>query len=355
MNDHQLDNILSKLEKPQKLKESTLINRCRKDEDRFIYIVKLENNESFVIKFYKNNYNTIEKVNGWAKLAKIYKKHELKVPEFKRFEDGNYAILNEDDGASYLVWAEEYICKKTLDDLNLDNNMSEDLLGQLGHYLGKMHDAAKKECIKFNWNSPWVLFDNFSEDDKFDENYLNAYSLYIELKVLPVDLHLLENIWKCYNKIRDKLKIGYDKLPNGAVQGDLSTNNILLDNNHNLYGIIDFNIAGNDVFVNHMMEEGIFLSYASDNFWNTPEEILNMEINLSNFIEGYCKNYTLSHEEIDKIECLYQIIRPFRMEKVYPTIRLAHEEKDFEEINKRLQWIYSEMHNPFNVLNIISQ
>lgn len=353
MNYHQLNNILSKLQKPQKLKEFTLINRCREDEDRFIYIVKLENNESFVIKFYKNNYNTIEKVNGWAKLARIYKKHELKIPEFKMFEDGNYAILNEYDGASYLIWVEEYICKKTLDDLNLDNNMSEDLLGQLGHCLGKMHDAAKKECIKFNWNSPWVLFDNFSEDDEFDENYLNAYSLYTELKVLPIDLHLLENIWRCYNKIRDKLKIGYDKLPNGAVQGDLSTNNILLDDNNNLYGIIDFNIAGNEVFVNHMMEESVFLSYASDDFWNTEEEILEMKSKLYNFINSYSENYALSNEEINKIEYLYQIIRPFRMEKVYPTIRLAHEEKDFQEINKRLQWIYTEMNNPFNVLDIL--
>lgn len=354
MNNHQLDNILSKLEKPQKLKESTLINRCRKDEDRFIHIVKAENNESFVIKFYKNNYNTIEKVNGWATLARIYKKHEINVPEFKKFKDGNYSILNEYDGASYLVWVEEYICKKTLDDLNLDKNMSENFLNQLGSCLGKMHNAAKKDNLKFNWNSPWVLFDKFSEDDEFDENYLNAYSLYNELKNLPVDVNLIENIWKDYNKKRDNLKNGYDKLPNGAVQGDLSTNNILVDDNNNMYGIIDFNIAGNDIFVNHLMEEGIFLSYASDDFWNTPEEILKMESKLSNFIKGYCENYTLSPKEINKMKCLYQIIRPFRMEKVYPTIRLAHEKKDFDKINKRLQWIYSEMNTPFNVLDILS-
>lgn len=109
---------------------------------------------------------------------------------------------------------------------------------------------------------------------------------------MSVNHDILEKIWENYNEIRERIKIGYDILPNGAIQGDLSTNNILVDTNHSLCGIIDFNIGGNDVFVNHMLQEGIFLAYWSDDFWNTEEELVEMEGKLSKYLEGYCENYT---------------------------------------------------------------
>jgi len=55
----------------------------------------------------------------------------------------------------------------------------------------------------------------------------------------------------------------------------------------------------------------------------------------------------LTKEELDKIQDLYRIIRPFRMEKIYPTISLAKNDGNFGEVNRRLQWIYSEIHKDF--------
>ncbi|MCB2301028.1 phosphotransferase enzyme family protein [Clostridium tagluense] len=348
MNSYNIESVLCQLDIPQNISKCNVIDRSREDEDRFICIVKTDNNQSYVVKFYKNNYDTIEKVNGWAKLAIIYKQQQINVPEFKKFSDGNYAILKEFEGKEYLIWVEDYLSGKTLDDLNLGEHISEKLFEQLGKCLGRMHTAAKDKNLKFDWNSAWVLFDKFCEEDEFDENYLNAYTLYTELKKMSVNHDILEKIWENYNEIRERIKIGYDILPNGAIQGDLSTNNILVDTNHSLCGIIDFNIGGNDVFVNHMLQEGIFLAYWSDDFWNTKEELLEMEGKLSKFLEGYCENYKLSPEEKEKMNDLYQIIRPFRMEKVYPTIRIAGE-GSIQEVNKRLDWIYLEMQKPFTI------
>lgn len=43
-----------------------------------------------------------------------------------------------------------------------------------------------------------------------------------------------------------------------AVQGDFSPNNILLNDNSAFESLIDFNIAGDEVFINHLVGEGIF-------------------------------------------------------------------------------------------------
>ena len=46
----------------------------------------------------------------------------------------------------------------------------------------------------------------------------------------------------------------------GAVQGDFSPNNILLNDNSAFESLIDFNIAGDEVFINHLVGEE-FLAY----------------------------------------------------------------------------------------------
>ena len=115
-----------------------------------------------------------------------------------------------------------------------------------------------------------------------------------------------------------------------------------MDNNYRLKGVLDFNIAGNDVFVNHVMQEGIFLSFISDTFWNTEDELCVMANKFSRFMTGYSTNYELSKEELGIVDLLYQIIRPFRMEKVYTTIKEA-KKGNYEEVNKRLKWMESEL------------
>jgi len=82
MNHSQMNSILCQLETPEKLNILALINRSRKDENRFIYIVNTQSNQFLVVKCYKNNYTTIEKINGWAKLARTFIKHNVTVPEF---------------------------------------------------------------------------------------------------------------------------------------------------------------------------------------------------------------------------------------------------------------------------------
>lgn len=346
MNRALLSEILESLQDSQILTTFRLIDRSREDEKRYIYVVQTASNQQFVIKCYCNHYNEARKVNGWARLAKLYKQHGVNVPEFLPFSSGEHAVSIAFENESFLVWVEDYLDLSSLDDIDPNFSMDETLLKALGFTLGKMHHATQKGILSFDWNSPWVLFDTFCLDDEFDENYLNAFSLYTELSLFPIDHDLLGQIWSTYLQKRKQIQHQYELLPSGAVQGDLSTNNILLNSDHELSGIIDFNIAGNDVYVNHVMQEGIFLAFASEDFWNTSAETKQMQRKFNQFLQGYTENYQMNGLELEKMDLLYQIIRPFRMEKVYPTIRMA-KEGQFVEVNKRLEWIKTEMEQTY--------
>lgn len=341
MNTNEINKIVARLKKPKVLETLKIIDRHRSDESRYICIVDTADSKKIVVKMYQNSYNTIDQVNGWAKLAKTYKDGKLNVPCFLMFDDGKFAITEVINDVEYLIWVEEYIEDPISEDEKI-RNMSPELHYDLGKYLGSMHTLSKANELKFDWNSPWVMFDKFCDEDLYDENYENVLTLYTELKKTSVDKSLLEKIWEKYNDKRNFIEIGYKNLPNGAVQGDLSVNNIILNSDYSLKGILDFNIAGNETFINHLVQESVFLSYMSDSFWNTQDELNDMTDKFTNFISGYVSEYSLSDEEINKVQTLYQIIRPFRRDKVYGTI--SHISKvEVDELNRRLKWMNDEM------------
>ncbi len=338
-----LTEILSLLERSATTASVQVTERHREDGERYIFTVETSAGEKLVIKCYCNSYNTPEKVSGWAKLAMLYKDNGLHVPLFMKFTNGEYATILERDGKPYLIWVEEYIHTAITDEKVIFQSMNEAFYEALGACLGKMHSATKEKPLKMPWNSPWVLFDTFCEEDEFDENYGNVHDLYHELaQYQEVDQSRLDRIWTKYNANRAVIKENYKHLPNGAVQGDLSINNLIVNETCEFLGVLDFNIAGNDVFINHVMQEGIFLAYFSEAFWSTENELLAMDKNFEIFMNAYLAYYALSSEEKALMKPLYQMIRPFRMEKVYPTIRIA-KEGQFDEVNKRLTWIEDEM------------
>ncbi|MCY7482880.1 MULTISPECIES: phosphotransferase enzyme family protein [Paenibacillus] len=315
-----------------------LIDNSWEDEHRYVAIVKATSGENIVLKCYNNSYTDSSKIAGWARLASVYRRNGIATPQFFCSRNGAYGSVITIDNKQFHYWAEEFMPAKTLDDLEIDlEDLDPEFLHQVGACIGSMHTAAKREGIEYAWGSPYVLL------DPDEENYSDALSWYEQLRHSQADVRLVEEIWQIYNHKRKQLEAIFPSLPAGGVQGDFSTNNILVNEEKRFAGIIDYNLAGNDKFVTYMMQEGIFLCFECyREEWLDREKCAYMEQRFKHFYNGYSQQYSLTDVERSAVKMLYNIIRPFRMDKVDTTLRKA-EEGLWQEVNERLRWMHYEL------------
>ncbi|MBN3526745.1 phosphotransferase enzyme family protein [Paenibacillus apiarius] len=315
-----------------------LIDNSWEDEYRYIAIVTTVNHGHVVVKCYSDPSTDSDKIDGWAHLALAYRQHGIHTPEFYRTEAGSYRVTMTVEGHLFYIWTEEFMPEKTMDDLELDmEDLPPDFLRQLGSCMGTMHMITLRNGMQYDWSSPYVLF------DPEEENYEHALQLYDGLKDTEADTRLLEEIWEIYNRKRAELQSVFHALPAGGVQGDLSMNNILVDGNQRLAGLIDYNLAGNDKFLSYMMQEGIFLCFECyREEWLDREKCAYMEQRFKYFFDGYTEQYPLTQAERSHVNVFYNIIRPFRWDKVNITLGKA-EAGLWQEVNERLQWMYREL------------
>jgi hypothetical protein len=67
-----------------------------------------------------------------------------------------------------------------------------------------------------------------------------------------------------------------------------------------------------------------------------------MAENLKSYFYGYTQNYSMTKEEIECINSLYNIIRPFRYEVVESAIEEA-KQGNISKVNEHLGWVLCEM------------
>lgn len=288
----------------------------------------------------------------------MFNENGIHTPNFIYTKNSNeYSVNIVDKGLKYFIWAEEYMPQSILDDV-FENGYEEidlNFLNEIGALVGKMCEISKERKIHFGWNSPFILFDKPFPEDEYDENYSNALRFYNGLKDnKKIDNKLFINIWEAYNTKRNKLKKIYSLLPKGALQCDLSSNNILLGKDKNLLGLIDYNLSGDDSYVAYAIQEFIFIAFEAYRIeWLDRKHCNYMEERFRALYKGFIQEYSQLPIEEDAIKLLYNICRPFRWDKVTITLRKA-ELGLFAEVNDRMSWMYSEL-NRSDILELLKR
>lgn len=94
-----------------------------------------------------------------------------------------------------------------------------------------------------------------------------------------------------------------------AVQGDFSTNNVLIDKDGKIVSLIDFNIAGSEVLVNDLITQAMFIS-----------EIMDLAEGLQDadrfhlfriFIKEYLRHRPLTEPELAAMNSIYNLASSF--------------------------------------------
>ena len=185
-------------------------------------------------------------------------------------------------------------------------------LQELGQSLGKQHALASASDLRFGRGSGYSMFggNETEEFGDYDENEV----MYLELVRCLEDKGQFEQelvkIKELYLARRANLKAEWSNLPNGPVQGDLAPYNSLFQQDR-LTAIFDFDIAGDEVFVNDFMSNAIYLALNYDfDGTETPEERYHA------YIDAYTSERPLSNREMEMVPHLFAIIRAFRYDRI---------------------------------------
>ena len=252
-----------------------LIDTSHGDDDiRLNFIIS----NKWVLRFCKAPEMTEERLADLNRLIDRYIEFGLKCPRFLADAEGKY--IHEWNGlACYL---QEYIDLPIADELNLDEEEQDkiwhEVLDSVAAFAEKYRDVDISDTMGM-----YSLFDlsPFDVEIGIDEKQQNFDSLCKELKDLG-EHELVERLETKHGQVRENLKKIYRDLPQCVFQDDENFSNVLLDNERHLAGLIDFNLSGTEVIVNH---------YANlcGGFKDDVEEPMGAETRLKYAIDSYRK------------------------------------------------------------------
>lgn len=185
-------------------------------------------------------------------------------------------------------------------------------IAELGRILGKEHAVSSSSDLRFGRGTSWGMFGGNETDElgNYDENERCYLDMVHSVKGSGQFEQELAAIQELYLARRAILQAEWSGLPTGAIQGDLLPYNLLFQQDK-ISVIFDYDIAGDEVFVNECVANAIFLAWHHDfEGKETPEE------RYQAYIDAYTTQRPLSDDEMEMVPHLFAIIRAFRYDRI---------------------------------------
>lgn len=290
------------------IENTPIINGQRLDMDgvtpriKSITKVTIENGSSFIVKIVKEKEHPTHIIEQQSVFSQCLHKCGVRVPKRLMADTGKYCSIERVCGNYCSVTVEECLDGKELEFIN------EKYIAELAQIMANMHSIAVANKCHIDLNTIWNIYDPHSD-------ILQGYQRYSLLPKKYGDSHKAFD-WGRYKAIHDtylqkknSLQKLWHQLPKYAVQGDFSTNNVIVHEDASINGIIDFNIAGDEVLVNDMVTEGIFICYIMD----LDKELTEADRRglFDTFVREYLRTRVLSKQEKEVINDIYSIVFPF--------------------------------------------
>ena len=295
--------------------EFTVINKIdssRGESDkRHTFLLKFADNQELAVKVCRNVFTNHERIYGWQKLCKKYLSLGICCPQIIKSIKGKYSEVIVIENEEYYVYAEEMKRYKTYDEHNpkLDYEIIKNsVIESVG--------VVAANCSELlPWVSPYCVYDTFDEEDEVDENYKNAENFCKTIKKqFQQYSEYADEIWELFSYKRKMFEPVYRMLPKASFQSDLNPTNILIDDNMNFAGLIDFNLSGTEAVLcyiilcevcGYRLEAGDLEDLTEPKFQKKCDDYLysNLEI--------IRKHYRFSEYEKENFCLCYNTVYPF--------------------------------------------
>ncbi|MBQ9121538.1 MAG: phosphotransferase [Clostridia bacterium] len=326
------------------------LDLCRGDDDyRKVYIVD-DGQRKLVIKHLSNTFSDERRIKGWFNLMEEYRKIGLYCPKVIPNLQGEILHCDTVEGRNYYTYAEEFSIYETAEHIGDDqckNDQGESCFTpDVMRFLGKI---AAAELSILDWPSAYCLLEPFCPPDTTDEatECAVAFVKYIK-ETLPQHLPRAEALLDLFYQRQEELRTIYNSLPTSCFQADLNDSNILLDENNNFVGLIDFNLCGKEPILNYAVREALW--GISDNclygendsclyFYDKELDGVRIQSFLKN-IRYIQENYTFSALEREAFPILFRYVNSFWW-YCLDEIKLVHE--DEQKVKQLLDWLEFQM------------
>ncbi len=326
------------------------LDLCRGNDDyRKVHIVD-DGHRKLVIKYLSNTFSDKRRIEGWFRLMDEYRKTGLYCPAIVPNINGELLHCDTIDGRDYYTYAEEYsiyetaehIGKEKYKDAQGHDCFTPDVMRSLGKIA-----SARLDIL--DWASAYCLLEPFCAPDTTDEatECAVAFVDYIRENI-PAYLPRAEMLLELYYKRQGELRAVYSSLPTSCFQADLNDSNLLLDENNNFVGIIDFNLCGREPVLNYAIREALW--GVSDNrlfgekdrrlyFYDKELDELRIKLFLENV--GYIQeNYEFDDIEREAFPILFRYMNSFWW---FHLDEIKMIKDDESKIGKLFDWLECQM------------
>lgn len=208
---------------------------------------------------------TEERLQSISRLCERYRTIGVLTPRLYKSIYGTYLTNH----AGSVCYVSDYLDYETEEESDCDHvRIRTEVLKSIGVLSARYSDIDLVPV-----NSMWSLIELAPLDTDIDEKQENLNRLVAALRDLK-ESDLAGRVAAFNTAKREKIKLVYKKLPRCVIQGDLNQSNILIKDNH-FCGLIDFNMAGTEVNINHFccetngyIKEEDFLSMKADSFYS---------------------------------------------------------------------------------------
>lgn len=222
---------------------------------KLIFRVTLESGKMLVIKLLHEDDDLateLQKVEKQSIFSEVMRRHGIKTP--KRYQaDGAYCREFTYHDLPCMVTVEDW-CGEEI------TQITTDIACQIGALMARMHSISLENKCEIGHRT------------LFSAAYWNDVDSFPEFCDITKDEKLDQEVVARIKALRDekleRIRAVWETLPKSAVQGDLSINNLVLDDD----GIVvfDYNNAGDEVLISDLVMEGLLTAYEMDLPEGTP-------------------------------------------------------------------------------------
>ncbi len=317
------------------------INDCDGDDYlKLIFSVTLANGKRVVIKLVYGEVLVYGEIKE-ADLHRILENQSI-FSEFMR----NQGIRTPKRYQSEGQFCREYIyrslpCSLTLEDW-CGHELTEiniELAEKIGRLMAEMHMISFKHHCEIGRGT------------LFSAAYANDVEVYEDFCRLCQDERLaqdvVERIKKVYNTHIEKLRAVWDGLPKTALQGDISINNLVYEDGE--LTIFDYNYAGDEVMVSHLVLEGLLTAYEME----LPQDVDKSyrEALFPALLKGYLSVRALSEEEMEAAWLIYTTYHALWFSRIKyneESLEKLVARGDYISANYLLREILNDITEPYN-------